>query len=91
MSNRSLYDGANLHLLPFQHGPVRPFYDTETRSKLYTVTVRQRADAPIIQPIGSLGPRGGWIVDISQPSHLGCGVLEWDYTYAYLPAPRQSG
>lgn len=94
MSNRNLYDGATgvgTHAIPFVHGPILGWVDPETRGKLYKATFRVRAEFFPNQYIGSAGPLGGWLIDPGQPSHIGCGLLEWEQTYAFLPPSRPGG
>jgi len=92
VSNIVLYNhAAGSFRTPIQIGPTLRWMDRDTRGKLYSRTYRQRADLWQPLALGGTGPAGGWLIEESQPSDKGCGLVEWTRTWAFLPPTRSVG
>jgi hypothetical protein len=78
------FDGD--HTIANQEGPIRYWQDEVTRSRLYAVKVRQIASYWKALAISAPGPQGGFLVHESQPRAIGGPLLEWERTYADVPA-----
>jgi len=90
--NSVLYNHADGNFLtPLQIGPTIRWLDAETRGRLYKRTYRQRASQWQPQALGAPGPEGGWLIEESQPSDKGAGLVEWERTWALLPPTRAVG
>lgn len=93
-SNSVLYDGASgvgNHSQAFQVGPQIKWVDDQTRGTLYSRRYRQRTALWTPRTLSSAGPAGGWLVEETQPSSVGAGLIEWERVYAYLPPDRTRG
>jgi len=93
-NNTVLYDGASgvgNHSRPFQVGPQIKWTDEQTRGTLYKRRYRQRASLWAPLALSAKGPIGGWLVEETQPSPIGNGIVEWERVWAYLPPSRTRG
>lgn len=82
------YDGDYTVAAPT--GPLLSWQDPETKGKLYRQKYHQLASEFESLPIGSNGPdgTGSKLVEETQPTDIGSGVVEWERTYATKPPTR---
>jgi hypothetical protein len=78
------YDGVFTSVT--QEGPIRTWQDVFTRSRLYAQKVRILAANWAALAISNGGPNGGFLVEESQPRVAGGSILEWERTFADVPA-----
>ncbi len=69
-------------------GPMDTWFDEEKRTLMFRQQYECLASVYTPALIGSAGPRGSFLIEESQPGHVGTGVVRWTRTFAQLPPSR---
>lgn len=72
----------------YQNGPTIPCVDPVTRGAIYKQIMRQRMPYWRPLPWSTGGPGGSYLVEETDPSHVGVGLIEWQRIFCAVPPPR---
>ncbi len=71
-----------------QIGPPVTWFDEDKRTLMFSQECECDVSYYVPALIGSSGPRGSFLIEETQPSHVGSGVMRWKRMYAQLPPTR---
>ncbi|MES2569595.1 MAG: hypothetical protein V4710_06020, partial [Verrucomicrobiota bacterium] len=87
MSRRFLHDGSRIE--PMQQGPTTRSFLPLEKAYLYRQKFQHLAPFYKALPISSKGPGGSFLIEETEPTHVGCGLVEWERKFATVPKQRQ--